>query len=393
MRAGQFHVLLALRFMALTRPAALCSILLATSASATSLVSENSYQDLGLEGLSQPEANVNRRSVAVSRDGALQESLHSEKGASLLRREIQVSAHSNKDAREDLAASGSQQDAAFAKSTPVNCAWTEWAEWSACPVSCGGTPLGSFRETRRTQKPEAAHGGTECVGVFSMKQACSSAPCPIDCVWNSWGDWANCSTTCGLNGTTQRTRGFLVYPEYGGAHCKGNDTSHTSCNVVDCPVDCVWGEWEEWSTCTEPCGGGIQQARRLRSQHAMFGGRECTSLTHHDSHNASGNSTWKPGMPLTEAGLENIKRSMIQMEPTAIDGTNGTANETNATAISASERTAARLRAASDWPDLRAQSCNTDACNATEDEQAHAHFMHAVLLPFFLVFLFACETW
>ena len=37
-------------------------------------------------------------------------------------------------------------------------------------------------------------------------------------------------------------------------------------------ADCVWAEWEEWSTCTESCGGGTQLRTRIVETHATTEG-------------------------------------------------------------------------------------------------------------------------
>ena len=41
-------------------------------------------------------------------------------------------------------------------------------------------------------------------------------------------------------------------------------------------VDCVWGEFGEWSACTKTCGGGIKAAKRIITQQSFGGGRNCT---------------------------------------------------------------------------------------------------------------------
>lgn len=41
----------------------------------------------------------------------------------------------------------------------------------------------------------------------------------VDCVVSDWMSWSPCSTTCGKNGTRQRTRKILVWPVGKGSPC------------------------------------------------------------------------------------------------------------------------------------------------------------------------------
>ena len=39
-------------------------------------------------------------------------------------------------------------------------------------------------------------------------------------------------------------------------------------------VDCKWNDWNPWGNCTEPCGGG-QRTRNRNSIDAKYGGETC----------------------------------------------------------------------------------------------------------------------
>merc|ERR1711881_418669 len=61
--------------------------------------------------------------------------------------------------------------------------------------------------------------------------------------------------------------------QHGGEECPGPASIEESCNVQECPVDCVWGDWE-YDVCSAECGGGTQPMVRIKIQEAMIGGLE-----------------------------------------------------------------------------------------------------------------------
>ena len=44
-------------------------------------------------------------------------------------------------------------------------------------------------------------------------------------------------------------------------------------------VDCVWGDYGEWSTCTATCGGGTRTRKRPEATPASNGGDPCIGST------------------------------------------------------------------------------------------------------------------
>ena len=56
----------------------------------------------------------------------------------------------------------------------------------------------------------------------------------VDCVWGEYGEWSACSTTCG-DGTRTRTRTEEIASAYGGAECSGSGTVTEECNTAACP--------------------------------------------------------------------------------------------------------------------------------------------------------------
>ena len=77
---------------------------------------------------------------------------------------------------------------------------------------------------------------------------------PVACIWNQWGSWELCTTTCGT-GTMTRSRSKYG-PFYGGADCPGSVTSSIPCNNNPCPGMSIF-EWigitkSIYSQCTAP---------------------------------------------------------------------------------------------------------------------------------------------
>lgn len=132
-------------------------------------------------------------------------------------------------------------------------------------------------ETAQDEKKDMEKHSQE---VIDLKTDMDTKPCP--CVWEDWSDWSECSTTCEA-GTTHRERSIAKAAINGGDACQGDTVEERTCNQdVCCPVDCVWGEWEEWPACPSGCpiGGGLQQKTRTRkwSIEASCNGIKCEGV-------------------------------------------------------------------------------------------------------------------
>ena len=152
----------------------------------------------------------------------------------------------------------------------VDCEWGSYGEWSSCTVSCGG---GEKSRTRSVATP-ASNGGQECEGEATESEACNTGGCPVNCQWGSYGDWSSCSVSCG-GGEKSRTRPVVTPASNGGQDCEGESTEYEACNTGACPVNCQWGSYGDWSSCSVSCGGGEKSRTRTVVTAASNGGHIC----------------------------------------------------------------------------------------------------------------------
>ena len=238
----------------------------------------------------------------------------------------------------------------------VNCAWGAWSAWSTCyqnayskdePLRCN---LGVSRRTRvkttfQTLDGTCPESTNDCAANSLLKAkgipcthydevlcnigtgmtpispfpptidattglATGYRPCPVDCVFSSWGPWSQCNAECGQHGIQYRKRTVQVPPQPStyftgtnqsncetavldgnddykgvatklatgfpcGTPCRGNLTEVRSCFRKECPVDCVWSDWSPWSGCSKLCGGGTQYRTRYVKEPPQHGGKLC----------------------------------------------------------------------------------------------------------------------
>jgi len=142
----------------------------------------------------------------------------------------------------------------------TNFRWSFWGEWSDCMGECGS--VGTMSRHRDCVPP--TNGGYECPAPFDSEIAeCDTAPCPVDCEWDTW-TVGECSATCG-EGIRQNVRVKLLTEQFGGS-CEGHANDIESCNNGECPPPtnpkCNPKTWASYSkTCctddaNEPCGLG-----------------------------------------------------------------------------------------------------------------------------------------
>ncbi|XP_060586807.1 SCO-spondin-like isoform X3 [Ruditapes philippinarum] len=150
---------------------------------------------------------------------------------------------------------------------PVDGEWELWSSWETCNVTCGG---GSQRRNRNCIAP--LHGGDSCTGSSEQWQECNTNNCPVDGEWETWMSWSNCNVSCG-GGASLRQR-VCHEPQHGGADCEGAHEETMECGTLDCSVDGIWEMWSNWTECTKTCGTGVQTRNRTCTG-PFNGGAEC----------------------------------------------------------------------------------------------------------------------
>jgi len=178
-------------------------------------------------------------------------------------------------------------------SNGIDCVLNEWTSWGACSCSCKGT-----RIRARHIKVYPAHGGNTCSGNLKELQPCNVDACepvnkkedkPVDCKLSAWGDWEECSASCG-SGLQHRHRTVEVHPANGGVLCDGVLSEIRGCNLAACGVkvkeldeskeinnerDCAMSEWEPWNSCSVSCGTGDRMRQRQVTVMPSEGGAAC----------------------------------------------------------------------------------------------------------------------
>nr|XP_006824190.1 PREDICTED: uncharacterized protein LOC100375643 [Saccoglossus kowalevskii] len=123
--------------------------------------------------------------------------------------------------------------------------WSDWGNWSDCSVTCGND-LGVQSRSRTCTNPSPLLGGAECQGDSSETSGCGGS-CPDDPVnggWTDWTDWSDCSRCYPDIGKQSRTRNCTnPEPSEGGTSCTGEDFETKTCDV-DCDITCHL-EWIE----------------------------------------------------------------------------------------------------------------------------------------------------
>ncbi|WAR27191.1 ADT1-like protein [Mya arenaria] len=161
--------------------------------------------------------------------------------------------------------------------TPVDGVFQDCGAWSVCPVTCGG---GIQDRTRICFFPPDTPHGQDCGNYTHENQTCNNNKCPVDGVLTEWSEWSACTVTCG-GGTMYHNRTCYFPPDVPhGLDCKRRLENTKTCNTNKCPVDGVWESWTAWTPCTVSCGNGTT----TRDRNCFFPldvphGTDCTGDT------------------------------------------------------------------------------------------------------------------
>ena len=154
---------------------------------------------------------------------------------------------------------------------PIHCEWDAWKDWGQCSTTCG---QGAEKRSREV-KVRAEHGGIPCNATGDDTRVCENPGCPVHCQWSDWADWQSCTSSCG-SGKISRFRSKTAHASNGGAECTGADTESAACpELPPCPVDCEWDDWTEWAACSVTCGSGLIKRSRNRKTYEKDGGHTC----------------------------------------------------------------------------------------------------------------------
>lgn len=163
----------------------------------------------------------------------------------------------------------------------VDCAISEWDEWSYCSKD---TP-GSNRVRARSILAEASNGGKACGTRYPDPPLALEEiePCVnwkkdssvTDCVLTTWGQWTECTALCN-GGLKHRNRGIRTPPTAGGIPCQGSLEELVPCNLGQCSDqkerDCKFSPWNDWSHCDSH---DQRERYRLIAVEPLMDGKPC----------------------------------------------------------------------------------------------------------------------
>merc|ERR1712110_932762 len=91
----------------------------------------------------------------------------------------------------------------------------------------------------------------------------------VDCVVGDWEQWSHCSLEIAQQ---ERKRRIATQMKNGGVPCSGPLKEIAACVKK---VDCVVSDWTGWDECDKSCDGGQHSRHRQVVSNPMNGGKSC----------------------------------------------------------------------------------------------------------------------
>ncbi|CEL96722.1 unnamed protein product [Vitrella brassicaformis CCMP3155] len=117
---------------------------------------------------------------------------------------------------------------------PIDCQEGSWSEFTRCSAECGNGDQYKFRDIIR----EPRYNGRPCDARMVVKQ-CQRDPCDKDCVLSEWTEYNACDVACG-GGFHERRRNVLE-PPTGQGYCPPAEDvrrhEEKTCNEQPCPAE------------------------------------------------------------------------------------------------------------------------------------------------------------
>lgn len=145
----------------------------------------------------------------------------------------------------------------------IDCALSEWSDWSMCSRSCGG---GQKSKTRFISTFPKGIDSEKCNDAIELIAGCNENECSpvecIDCALSEWSDWGPC-THCG--GQRYRSKSIMILPTACGKQCPSVVVKEASMCVSECSIKlaCSWSPWSEGPSCESGVGSTTTRSRTL----------------------------------------------------------------------------------------------------------------------------------
>ncbi|XP_039223595.1 uncharacterized protein LOC120319161 isoform X1 [Crotalus tigris] len=112
---------------------------------------------------------------------------------------------------------------------PADGRWSVWSPWSPCLETCSGVK----KRVRLCDSPRPSRGGLPCEGEKEQLGLCHLSHCAVDGAWSPWAAWTPCPVSCGL-GVVRRSRQCnKPSPKHGGRNCSGHSYEEGTCGFPE----------------------------------------------------------------------------------------------------------------------------------------------------------------